>query len=156
MHQPVRDGLEDYLAGKAQLAGEFHAHLRKCSACAAELQVFEQQSQLFRALRPGDEVEPGPGFYARVMDRVEKRASDSIWAALLVPAFGRRIAMASAALTVLIGVYMFSTEPGDRGFSAPSAILSVHEFARQTPPAAATEESDRDAVLFNLASFQDN
>src|SRR5581483_5441567 len=104
MHQPIRDGLEDYLAGKTGLASEFTAHLTSCAECAAQVSLMKQQSRMVRAL--GASVEPRAGFYARVLDRIEQRPRPTIWSLMLDPSFGRRIAMACAAVTVVVGGYL--------------------------------------------------
>src|SRR5438105_7767104 len=110
MHQPVRDNLEEYLNGSndREIPQDFAAHLASCSACVEELRIIQQQTQMLRTLRPGD-LEPRAGFYARVMDRIEKQGSDSFWSIFLEPAFGRRLAIASAALVLLLGTYLVST-----------------------------------------------
>src|SRR5579872_7309278 len=51
-----------------------------------------------------------PGFYARVMERIEAEGPISIWNLFIESAFGRRIAVASLALALLVGVYLVSSE----------------------------------------------
>ncbi len=153
MHQPVKDGLEDYLSGKRTRTGELEAHLGVCAECAAELGELQQQTRLIRSLNAGP-VEPAPGFYARVLQRIEERVKPSIWSILLQPAVGRRIAMASAALTLVVGGYLVTSE---RSFHerAQAAIAAQRDSGAVTQDAGDTPQ-DRDAVLVNLASFRDN
>lgn len=156
MHQPVRDGLEDYLAGKPSPSDRFGddafaSHLKACPECAAELDLLREQARLVAVLRASDTVEPAPGFYARVLNRIEQRVKPSIWALLLEPRFGRRIALASAALALVVSAYIVSTEPFRATTAASSAIVALPQ--QDTP---ATMVQDRDVVLASLASFQDN
>jgi len=153
MHQSVREGLEDYLAGSGSPSEEFTAHLKSCRDCAEELQTLREQARLIRVLRSSEAMEPSPGFYARVVDRIERRTQPSIWTALLEPSFGRRIAMASAALALVVSAYIVSTEPF-RVAPPTSNAIAIQALPQQDTPA--TVAQDRDVVLASLASFQDN
>jgi len=143
MHQPVRDSLEDYLnrRGDREMPGEMAAHLMKCQPCARELAELEHQASLLRTLRT--QCEPPPGFYARVMDRIDRQADNSIWAVLLRPNFGRRIAIASAAMVVLLGSYLITSE------HRATTTAASREISQES-----TLPQQRDAVLVNLASYQ--
>jgi len=154
MHQPVREGLEDYLAGKSSPTDAFGSHLQACPECAAELEILREQSRLVRVLRTSDTVEPAPGFYARVLNRIERRVKPSIWALLLEPALGRRVALASATLALVVSAYIVSTEPFRMTPATTSAIAAIRELSQQDTTAAVAQ--DRDVVLASLASFQDN
>jgi anti-sigma factor RsiW len=149
MHQPIKDGLEEYLRdpGKGTNSREFDVHLAACSSCAQELRLLEAQTLWLRLLQdsPAANAEPGPGFYARVLDRIEQETPRSIWSILLQPAFGRRIAVASGALALVLGTYLVSTEPGE--MSAPDQQGVV--ISQLNP------STDRDAVLVNLASYHE-
>jgi anti-sigma-K factor RskA len=110
MHREIRDQIEDVLAdGKPASAGD---HLAKCGECRAEIQTMRNHAELMRELRApaGFDAEPRPGFYARVRERIEAEGAASIWNLFIESAFGRRIAMASLALAVLLGVYLVSSE----------------------------------------------
>ena len=147
MHQPIREGLEEYLngAGDRAIPRDFTAHLATCKDCADELRLIQDQAQSLRLLRAGEE--PRPGFYARVMDRIERQTDLSIWSIFLRPSFGRRIAIASATLALLMSVYLVSTEPGDREYSSSSpAVVTASDDSVQ---------QQRDAVLVNLASYRE-
>ena len=145
MHQPVKDNLEGYLNrhGDREMPGEMAAHLRACRSCATELEQIEKQSVMFRMTLRASDCEPRPGFYARVLDRIERQTDTSIWAVLLMPAFGRRIAIAAAALVVLLGSYLVSSE---RSAPAPAQL----EISQES-----TLPQQRDAVLVNLASYHE-
>ena len=107
-----------------------------------------------RTLRVSEPAEPAPGFYARVIDRIERRVKPSIWSMLLEPSFGRRIAVASAALALVVSAYIVGTEPMWKTQSAPPAAYAIEQLPDQDTPAVAAQ--DRDVVLASLASFRDN
>jgi predicted anti-sigma-YlaC factor YlaD len=170
MHEPIREKLEEYLKGSAgKISQDFHAHLEACQECAGEVQQMEAQVEMLRALRPGVEIEPSAGFYARVMDRIETQGRASIWSVLLEPAFGRRLAVACAALVVLLGTYFVATELNDPMVaSAPTVATSVPASVDLSAPSSRDQAADlvayqdsiqqrrqRDAVLVNLASFHE-
>ena len=77
------------------------------------------QSAMFRrAFR--SEVEPGAGFYARVMNRIETQAKPSVWSLFGESMFAKRLAYASATFLVLVGVVFVSVESA-RCSHSPSA-----------------------------------
>jgi predicted anti-sigma-YlaC factor YlaD len=158
MHQPIRDNLEDYLKGSnRQVPQAFHAHLVACEECASELRLLETQANMLRSLRSVEDVGPSPGFYARVRERIEDQGKASIWSVFLQPSFGRRLAIASATLVVLLGTYLVTTEPGDQ--SVALAPTTVATDTTSTADAGAIQDSlqqqRRDAVLVDLASFHE-
>ncbi len=165
MHEPIRDNLEEYLRGSAsKISQDFQAHLEACEDCAGELREIETQADLLHALRPGEEIEPGAGFYARVMDRIESQGRASIWSVLLEPAFGRRLAVACATLVVLLGTYFVANELSEPIVAvAPTVATTIpasQDLGAQSSDSQATEDSvqqqrQRDAVLVNLASFHE-
>ena len=157
MHEPIKDSLEEYLNGcREKVPQEFHAHLRSCEVCASELKLLEMHSGLLRTLRHGEDPEPRAGFYARVMDRIESDSPSSIWSVFLQPRFGRRLAIASAALVLLLTTYLVTTEPGGPEFAPSTAAVitdTSSDFAgeQDTP----LQQQERDAVLVNLASYHE-
>jgi len=161
MHQPIKDSLEEYLKGTTQQVPQaFHAHLVACEECASELRLLETQANMLRSLRFVADVAPHPGFYARVMERVEEQGRVSVWSVFLQPSFGRRLAIASAALVVLLGTYLITTEPGDQSVAAIPPIVSTHTVNVPASEAGAIPDSlqqqrQRDAVLVDLASFHE-
>ena len=155
MHEPVKVYVEDYLSGSDTLPREFTAHLLACEACHREVAELEAQSALLRLLKAPEEFEPRAGFYARVIERVEAQRQSSIWSVFLEPAFGRRLAVASAVLAMLMGVYLVSSEPGahSRELGAQAIVLSGED--EPGPVLGAGQEQDRGAVLVNLATYQE-
>lgn len=159
MHQLIRESLEDYLSGsKNKIPQAFYAHLESCSRCADELRLLEQHSAILRSLEYEQEIEPAVGFYARVVDRIDNQARASIWLPFLDPRFGRRLAVASAALIALLATYLVTTERGAPELApAPATVVMT-----ATPASNAALQSDsaeqqqqRDAVLVDLASYHE-
>jgi hypothetical protein len=158
MHEPVKVNVEDYLAGSDALPREFTAHLLACEGCRLELAELKSQSTLLRGLRAAEEPEPRAGFYARVIDRIDAQRQSSIWSIFLEPAFGRRLAVASAVFAVLMGFYLVSSEPGGphiipSHFDAQNVVLPGED--EPGPVLGAGQDQDRGAVLVNLATYQE-
>ena len=162
MHRVIRDHLEQVLAD-APGADVAREHLQSCQECRVEIQQMRAQSGLLHTLRSTAEIEPRAGFYARVMERIEAQAPVSIWNVFSDSPFGRRIAVASMALALAIGVYMFSAEPaGDQGVSARQVEFVPGQLAgpmggEDQPGVSLTTQGapDRDAVLVNLVTYQE-
>ena len=161
MHQPIRDNLEEYLKGSTrQIPQEFHAHLETCGECAAELGLLQGQAALLRSLQLDEDMDPRAGFYARVMDKIEQEGRSSVWSALLQPQFGRRLAMASAVLVMLLGTYFVTTEVREPGVASTDIASTDVAFtgAPSSPEAgqdSPRQQRQRDAVLVNLAAYHE-
>jgi predicted anti-sigma-YlaC factor YlaD len=154
MHQPIRERLEQYLGGTEDAGGvrRIESHLAECGKCRRQVEGMRRQAALLRVLRPEAELDPAPGFYARVMDRIETQRSASVWSILLEPVFAKRLAYASLALLVLLGTLALSvdTEP----VVAPSTAEVIMVEDPIGPPLGADPVQDRDVVLVNLATYQ--
>lgn len=151
MHQPAREGLETFLAGKPEPA--FLAHLDECLECRELASRMQAHAGIIQTLRPAEELEPAPGFYARVMDRIETQRSASIWSVFLEPLFARRLMYASAVLTVVLGITLF-TSPKDEmmASSMPEQILAEDA----PPPTQLVDlERDRNTVFVQLTTYQE-
>jgi predicted anti-sigma-YlaC factor YlaD len=168
MHREIRDHIEDVLRGGDTLKGA-REHLAQCDECRTELRTMQEQTALIRELRaPADFAEDlHPGFYARVMERIEAEGPISIWNLFIESAFGRRIALASLALALLIGVYVVSSE---RTVEDSTIALESQQSAKEQifvagedAPAreitrvdqSQTDESSQDAVLANLVTYRE-
>jgi anti-sigma factor RsiW len=159
MHEPVKAHLEDYLSRRGNLE-RVTAHLASCSECRAEVEEMEAQVPIFRSLRPPAGPEPSPGFYARVLERIDTQRPFSIWTAFLEPAFGPRLAVACAVLAVIMGIFVVSGEPMTRPepmLIAPDSVASA--VADRDDPApvftgAGDEQQVRNAVFVSLASYR--
>lgn len=157
MHEPVRTSLEDYLAGMGSLPGEFSTHLSACESCRREVSELKTQSALLRTLRNPHDEEPGVGFYARVIERIDAQRQSSIWTIFLEPAFGRRLAVASALFAVFMSLYLVGSEPAGPSLSARrNAVILLPGEDEPGPVLGLSQDQDQDrgAILVNLASFQ--
>ncbi len=158
MHEPVEANVEQYLAGSEKLPGEFTAHLEACVDCRLKIAAMKQQALLLRSLRVSAEVEPRAGFYGRVLERIEVQKQSSIWTFFLEPAFGRKLALASAALTVMLGVYLVASEPPIGHNVTVSRVIASEMIPGEVEPGpvlGASPEQDRGAVLVNLVTYQE-
>lgn len=147
MHQPIRKNLEEYLKGSvSEIPVEFHRHLGECKECASELRRLEAQSQLLRSLHSAGDAAPRPGFYARVMERIEAQRPVPIWSVFLDRKFGFRLAVASGMLAALLGGYLVTSEPAgpETGVAATVTTSASSDMRAQ---------QQRDAVLVDLASY---
>ena len=156
MHQPIRDNLEEYLKGSTrQVPQEFHKHLEMCEDCATELRLYQGQAEMLRLLQPGGDLDPRAGFYARVMDRIEQEGHSSIWSELLQPNFGRRLAMASAVLVVLMGTYFVTTERSEPVVASTDVVFTGAPSSPVADQDSLQQQRQRDAVLVNLAAYHE-
>ena len=149
MHGVIRERLEDLLRAERPVAADIAEHLSSCSECSSELQNMKVNAEMLRSLRAPEEIDPAPGFYARVMQRVEERAKDSIWAALIYSRFGNRLAYASLTLALVLGGYVVAQESRD-GHLTGGAVLA--QGIHNDPPVIGSQAQQRDAVLENFAS----
>jgi hypothetical protein len=164
MHRRVRDDIESVLA-EAPAVNGFRSdksknpkteaslrHVEECPECGAEIAAMREQAALFRGLRTSGEVEPRAGFYARVRERIEAQNPVSIWNVFFDSAFARRVAMASAALALLIGIYLFSA---DRLADRTIVIKNQPDWVLTGGMPDPAESPDRDAVLLNLVTYRE-
>ncbi len=122
MHRVIRDHLEEMLAESRTVSRRAPGRTSKeCEDCRGEVAAMREQAALLRVLRTPSEaqVEPRAGFYARVMERIEAEGPVSIWNVFIESTFGRRIAMASMALALLLGVYVVTAEQMRNRHSRP-------------------------------------
>lgn len=154
MHRSIRDHLEEVLAGShdaSREGGPVQEHLKNCSECSAEVGTMREQALLLRGLRvPQDDVnaEPRPGFYARVMERIEAQGPASIWNVFIESAFSRRLAVVSMALALLFGIYVVTEEQKEHSALTAGSDDSGLVWNQAGAP-------DRDAVLVNLVTYRE-
>lgn len=150
MHGSIRSRLEDLLRGKRSTVEDqvVAEHLSSCPECSAELESMKEQSTLLQSLRVGEDVQPTAGFYARVMQRIEERAKDSIWSVFIYSPFGKRLAYASLTIALLLGSYVVTQESLDGHLSAEAVV--AQDFHTDAP-VIGNEAQQRDAVLANFA-----
>jgi hypothetical protein len=141
--------------------------LAGCEECRSEVQGMQEHTALLRELRAPESfvAEPRAGFYARVMERIEAEGPISIWNLFIESAFGRRIAVASMALAILLGVYLVTSErsaqdpliAGQQAQQQPLVVVGEDGPARvitqmdQSPAG----QSSEDAVLADLVTYRE-
>jgi len=158
MHRLVRDHIEDIVAGVE--SASVAEHLKACEECRSDVTAMRAHSAALRELRAPDDAEPRPGFYARVMERIEAQSPASIWSLFIESAFGRRIAVASLALALLLGVYVISSEraadqPIVAGQQAQPAVVLGEDAPGRVITQMSSNQSSNDDVLVNLVTYQE-
>jgi predicted anti-sigma-YlaC factor YlaD len=166
MHRIIRDHLEQVL-GERPPAPDHPAgkHLAECGDCREAVEAMREQTAMLRQWRVtnAEMAEPRPGFYARVLERIEAQTPSSVFTVFFDSMFGRRIAMASLALALLLGVYVISseempvpTEPQTASVDGlPQAVFSDDIFSDRAQPRLVTAALDQDAVLVNLVTYRE-
>jgi predicted anti-sigma-YlaC factor YlaD len=147
MHSVIENGLEDFLAGVSsrEESARIEVHLAECSRCREEVKAMREISEMFSSLRSADAPVPAPGFYARVVNRIEREQPVSFWASLFEPVFGKRMALASLLVLATLGTVLVSRETEEYAIGpSPEMIMAVEKDA----PAAI----DRDQMLYTLVS----
>jgi len=152
MHRIIEDHLEEVLAeSNPQVSTPVVRHLAECAECGEEVSTLRRQAALLRALRaPTDDetIAPRPGFYARVMERIDAQRPIDIWQLFFDSAFGRRLALGSMALAVLFSLYLVSSER----LAQPTAI-SIEDRPGVTLTKAGLP--DKDTVLVDLVTYRE-
>jgi predicted anti-sigma-YlaC factor YlaD len=179
MHRIIRDHLEQVLAGSGS-APEHPAgqHLAVCEECREAVAVMREQAAMLRQWRAADveAIEPRAGFYARVLERIESQTPISVFTLFFDSLFARRIAMASFALALLLGVYVVSSEQTaeqQESVATQATLVSnqvsdqlsdqVYEMPQNFSGAFSTNSESRlvtgtpnqDAVLVNLVTYRE-
>jgi len=152
MHGLIRERLEDYLGGAPGRAPEVEEHLRDCEQCREELSWMQDQARLLHVLAPSRPMDPTPGFYARVLGRIDSERRPSFWDAFLEPAFGRRLLATSLMLVCLLGGYLAFTEAANEApATTPEAVMA----AEHPPGLGSNVDRDRETVLVSLATYRE-
>lgn len=153
MHGSIRDRLK-HLLGAERSTGHNDAsdHLSSCLPSyleySADFEKFRAQSEMLRMLRAPEEAEPAPGFYARVLQRIEEQARESIWAAFIYSRFANRLVYTSLMVALVLGSYVIAHERQDGHLS--------HMMADNVPagaPVFGDQTQQRDAVLANFEAY---
>lgn len=150
MHGSIRNELESLLNGNQDTVA-VRQHLNSCGECANEVAAMQSQNNLFRLLKSNEEVEPQAGFNARVMQRIEEKAKDSIWAVFVYSPFGKRFALASLSVALLLGSYVVAQEKMDGHLMTDDTVAAVTQVHYDVPMYG-DQAQQRDAVLQNFAA----
>jgi len=149
MHAVIMESLEDYLAGslEPQHLRQIEAHLASCPSCQEEVSAMQEVSGMLAVLRPDDTVQPAPGFYARVADRVNQSKPLPWYAAMGFDlAFSRRLVFASLLVMGVMGSYLATREANLPVGPSPEAIL-----AQQNAPSF--DSNAEDNMLLTLTAY---
>jgi predicted anti-sigma-YlaC factor YlaD len=151
MHRFIRDRLEDLLAvkGNARTDRQLSTHLSSCAECSSELSSMQTQAELLATLRAPEEMDPAPGFYARVLQRIEERAKESMWGAFIYSPFAKRLTYASLTVAVMLGTYVVTQEARDGHLLGGAAVIA--QSSHYDAPVIGSAAEQRDAVLENFA-----
>jgi predicted anti-sigma-YlaC factor YlaD len=156
MHALIKERLEEYLRGTGQQAdlAAIREHLASCGDCSGEIDGMQSHVRLLQLLRLPEEVEPGAGFYARVMDRIDAQRGSSTFYAFLDLHLAHRLMFASVTAVIVLGSYLVYTERAPSfGESGPVAVLASETPARDV--LGADPAQDRETVLVALASYSE-
>jgi hypothetical protein len=175
MHRHVRKHLEEMMAERGLQAGEGSVdaaqHLAECPECSEEVSAMRHHAALLREWRSPQEIEPRPGFYARVLERIEAEGPVSVWSLFFESPFGRSLALASLALAALLCICLISAERFST--DSPAVAQDVRPFApdlrgqvvmgEDQPGLALTGAGissadaapDSDSVLVNLVTYRE-
>ena len=174
MHRIIREHLEQVL-GERPPAPDHPAgqHLAECGDCRDEVVAMREHAAMLRQWRVTETemVEPRPGFYARVLGRIEAQRPISVFTLFFDSMFGRRIAMASLALALLLGVYVISSEQMAEPEIAGSQMVGIDALPQATlvsdmpqdfpvlsddsQPRLVRGTPDQAAVLVNLVTYRE-
>ena len=154
MHKPVLIHLESYLQGVRNM--ELESHIAACSGCREQVALMRENAGLFLTLSASEVPEVRPGFYGRVIARIESQGKPGFWSLLLDPTFGRRLVYSSLSLVILMSVYLLATETPTNSFASysPEMILSQPK-SDSGQPIGTNPQRDRDTVLVNLTTFSE-
>jgi len=161
MHRLTQDHLEEVLAGKLPAGHQVTVHLKDCYECRDEVEAMQVHGQLMRAWSvPADaaDMEPAPGFYARVLERIEATRPVSVWALFVESFVGRHMLTASLAMAmVTVGFAVLTEEATPQAFLARSAMVEMDPLfpsAGFASDVVSKGETNQDAVLMSLVSYQ--
>jgi len=153
MHESIRRRLEELLDARSSVWSKDipDEHLAVCPECSAEIGVMRDQAMAIRSLRAPEEIEPLPGFYARVMQRIEAGYARSVWTIFADSPFGTRLAYASLTVAIILGSYVVSAERRDGHLGTETIVAQDVHY---DPPVTGDLAHQRDAVLENIAIHQ--
>lgn len=171
--KPLEDGLEGMIE-TGKLPDEktpVGAYLKANPAALEEVSAMMDLSKLIRdnfqlSAEEREEVEPAPGFYSRVLARLESQAlPPSIWNFFLEP-FGMRLVYASLALAVLLftATIIDSASSDEQATASNEFVEAVQDSSMQGAFLAsdssgapvvesANPNEDRGAALMQLTTY---
>ena len=159
MQEKIRKQVEDYLSNRLP-AGDaaFESLLEEHPADRQLLEEFAHQSEMIRtSLKMSAELAPAPGFYARVMERIEKENTRqlSFWSLFTEP-FGHRLIYASMALIVMMGFTLFTADQDELQNLASTPLQMLVDHSPEVHLVGDQLDEDRDRVFVTLTTNDPN
>ena len=148
MQRHVDEQLEDYLSGSLSLREqrEIREHLSRCRSCERALaETRDSQSYLAWLVPTEAPPIPGPGFYFRVQEAIERK-TDSGWFSELARSFHPRLAYPVLLLGLLFVAWTMTFE-----VESDDDLLAVLPTQFSTTISSEAERLDsRDLVMATL------
>ena len=162
MHRVTQDYWEELLDGVLPENHQVYAHLKQCIECTDEVEAMRLQNDMFQAwsfdtadVPKGIDIEPRPGFYARVLDRIDAQRPSSIWTLFSESLFGRRLATASLALALITAASIVGQESYSQDPDAQAAVeLDPLYPSAGIQQAVMNTSSNNGTMLMSLVSYR--
>lgn len=159
MNRFVRDNLEDYLAGTLGGARkeQWDAYLAGNPKAREEMASYEEGAHLLHELRLPEtaDAEPAPGFYARVMTRIEEERRTPFWMVFLQPSFVRQLGFASLMWLTLLGAYTVAFENTEVNRHVAESYLTEEPTAEYSVRLGTNLDQNRNSMLAVLMTSGD-
>lgn len=155
-----QERLEDYLGGRLgeRETAEFEQRLEADATAFAEVSQFRETANLFALLKvdPSEDVEPAPGFYYRVMNRIEAERSEPFWSVLVQPFMVRRLAFAAMMWLLMLGsVAVFHDDTTAQSVQLADSILKQQAPEQYQVRMGHDLDMNRDSMLSFLIASAD-
>lgn len=152
MHSVVIENLEEFLAGTIEPTERqaVERHLSGCTQCCEEVRGMQDVALLFNAFGAREGLDPAPGFYARVMQKVENtQPAPSLASVFALDAiFGRKLVFACLLTLGVLGGYLVSSERTYTSGKTPEAMM-----AEQSQPAF-DQAPASESMLVTLTNYE--
>jgi predicted anti-sigma-YlaC factor YlaD len=155
MHRLIEDHLEELLNGTLKADHPAEAHLRGCGNCREAVAAMRDFGAVLRTMGPDREAEPRPGFYARVVETIERQRPVSIWAWFSESAWGRQLATASLAFALVTGVVAVAMDDEPAVLAQSAELDPLYPGAGFGSELLASDRSDN-GVFLSLASYREH
>lgn len=154
----LREHLEGHLSGtlkeseKSALAAYLAAH----PEAVDEWDLYLESASLFRVLQVDpEEAGPDPGFYARVMERVEQERRVPFWNVFLQPAFVRQLVFACLMWFAFLGAYVTIFGTNDPSPQVAESIVTEQPLPEYNVRMGADLVENRNSMLAVLMAAGD-
>lgn len=154
----LRENLEDYLSGTLSDSkrAAVDAHLAAHPEAAEEWSFYLDSASLFQMLRvDSEEAEPAPGFYARVMERVQQERGIPFWNVFLQPSFVRQLVFACLMWFAVLGAYVTAFGTNDPSPQVAESIVTEQPLPEYNVRMGADLAENRNSMLAVLMAAGD-